>query len=310
VAERLARATGHPDAVASTAPAPGSPAADLLAWPDLVVVDWAMEPAAWATLHVPETTRLAVRLHRIEAFSAQAHVVDYSRVDDLIVVAPHVAALARRVLPLAADQRIHVVPVTPPLERYLMEKRPGAGRTLGLVAWAVPVKDTDWALDVLDGLRAHDPAWRLVLVGRGLGDRLTARSWTYKERLEARVAAAEAAGAVERLGFRTDIPEVLRDVGVILSSSKIEGCQVGFFEGAASGAFPVARNWPWARPFDGGARTVMPAEWLVEDPAGAVERILAADAAGGLAAGGLRAAEYVLERYGDSPTRLGEALGL
>jgi glycosyltransferase involved in cell wall biosynthesis len=314
VAERLSRATGHSPRphgpVASTGPAAGSPAAELLAWPDLVVVDWAMEPAAWATLHVPETTRLAVRLHRIEAFSAQAHVLDYSRIDDLVVVAPHVAALARRALPLTEDQRVHVVPVTPPLEEYLVEKRPGAERTLGLVAWAVPVKDTDWALDVLQGLRAHDPAWRLVLIGRGLGDRLTARSWTYKERLEARIAAAEAEGAVERLGFRADIPEVLRDVGVILSSSKIEGCQVGFFEGAASAAFPVARDWPWARPFAGGAKTVMPAEWLVEDPAGAVGRILAADASGDLAAAGLRAAEYVRERYGDTPARLGDALGL
>jgi glycosyltransferase involved in cell wall biosynthesis len=269
-----------------------------------------MEAAAWASLHVPDSTRLVVRLHRIEVFSAQAHVVDYSRVDDLIVVAPHVAALARRALPVAPDQRIHVVPVTPAFERYPTDKRPGAERTLALVAWAVPVKDTDWALDVLDGLRAHDPAWRLVLVGRGLGDRLTARSWAYKERLEARVAAAEAEGAVERLGFRTDVPEVLRDVGVSLTSSKIVGCLVGFFEGAASGAFPVARDWPWARPFEGGARTVMPAEWLVDDPAGAVERILAADAARDLAAAGLRAADHVRERYGDTPARLGEALGL
>ncbi|MGZ4611732.1 MAG: glycosyltransferase [Kineosporiaceae bacterium] len=310
VAERLARVTGRADAVASTAPALGTPAAELLTWPDLVIVDWAMEAAAWASLHVPPDTRLAVRLHRIEVFSAQAHVIDYGRVDDLVVVAPHVAALARRALPLAADQRIHVVPVTPPLDRYPTMKRPGAERTIALVAWGAPVKDTDWALDVLDALRAHDPRWRLLLVGRGLGDRLTARSWEYKERLEARIAAAEAEGAVERLGFRSDIPDLLGDVGVILSSSKIEGCQVGFFEGAASGAFPVARDWPWARPFDRGARSVMPAEWIVEDPGAAAERILAADAAGVLADAGLRAAAHVRDRYGDTPARLGEALGL
>jgi glycosyltransferase involved in cell wall biosynthesis len=237
-------------------------------------------------------------------------VIDYGRVDDLIVVGPHLVGLTRRALPLRPGQRIHVVPVTPPFERYPTDKHPGAQRTLALVGWAVPVKDTDWALDVLDGLRAHDPSWRLVLVGQGLGDKLTARSWPYKTRLEARVAAAEAEGAVERLGFRSDVPEVLRGVGVILSSSKTEGCHVGFFEGVASGAFPVARDWPWARPFDGGARTVMPVEWLVDDPAAAVERILAADAAGELAGAGLRASEYVRERYGDTDARLREALGL
>ena len=54
----------------------------------------------------------------------------------------------------------------------------------------------------------------------------------------------------------------------------------------------------------------MPAEWIVEDPPAAVDRILAADAAGRLEAGGLEAAAYVRERYGDVDVRFGEALGL
>jgi glycosyltransferase involved in cell wall biosynthesis len=313
VAERLARATGCAGAVSSTAPTPGSPAAQMLAWPDLVVVDWAMEAAVWATLHVPDTARLAVRLHRIEAFSAQAHAVDYGRIDDVVVVADHIAALARRALPLLPEQRVHVVPVVPVVpefDRYPTAKREGARRTLALVGWNVPVKDVGWALDVLDGLRARDPAWRLLLVGSGLGDRLTARSWTYKAAAEQRIAAAEAAGAVERLGFREHVPELLGDVGVILTSSKVEGCHVGFFEGAASGAFPVARDWPWVREFAGGARSVLPEEWIVGDPSAAVERVLAADAAGELGARGLEAAAYVRQRYGDTHARLGEALGL
>ena len=105
---------------------------------------------------------------------------------------------------------------------------------------------------------------------------------------------------MERLGFRDDVPEVLADVGVILTSSKVEGCHVGFFEGAASGAFPVVRDWPWVRGFAGGARSVMPAEWIVEDPPAAVDRILAADAAARLEAGRLEAAAYVRERYGET----------
>jgi glycosyltransferase involved in cell wall biosynthesis len=310
VAERLARATGREGAVPSSAPVPGSPAAELLAWPDLVVVDWAMEAAVWASLHVPDSARLAVRLHRIEVFSVQAQAVDYSRVDDLVFVADHVVELARQALPLQPGQRVHVVPVVPRFDDYPTTKREGARRTLALVGWNVPVKDVGWALDVIEGLRAHDPAWRLLLVGGGLGDKLTARSWTYKAATEKRIAAAEATGAVERLGFRDDVPQVLADVGVILTSSKVEGCHIGFFEGTAAGAFPVARDWPWVRAFAGGARSVMPAEWIVEDPAAAVERILAADAAGVLAAQGLEAAAYVRARYGDTDARLGEALGL
>jgi glycosyltransferase involved in cell wall biosynthesis len=309
-AERLALAADRSDAVATTGPSPGSPAAELLAWPDLVVVDWAMDAAAWASMHVPETARLVVRLHRIEAFSVQAHAIDYGRVDDLIIASEPIVAFARQALPLLPEQRVHVVPVVPEFDRYPTAKRESAGRTLALVGWNVPVKDVGWALDVVEGLRAHDPRWRLLLVGSGLGDKLTARSWIYKAETERRIAAAEAAGAVQRLGFRDDLPELLRDVGVILTSSKIESYHVGFFEGAASGAFPVARDWPWVRAYAGGARSVMPAEWVVDDPAAAVERVLAADAAGELAARGLEAAACVRERYGDTHARLGEALGL
>ncbi len=205
---------------------------------------------------------------------------------------------------------MHVVPVVPMFDHYPTMKRAAARRTLALIGWNVPVKDVGWALDVIEGLRAHDPAWRLLLVGGGLGDKLTARSWTYKAATEKRIAAAEATGAVKRLGFRDDVPDLLADVGVILTSSKIEGCHVGFFEGVAGGTFPVARDWPWVRAFAGGARSVMPADWIVEDPAAAVARILEADAAGELAAGGLAAAAYVRERYGDTDARLDEALGL
>jgi glycosyltransferase involved in cell wall biosynthesis len=310
VTERLARATGREGAVASTAPAPGSPAAELVAWPDLVVVDWAMEAAIWASLHVPDSARLVVRLHRIEAFSVQAHAIDYGRVDDLVVVSEHMVAVAREALPLPPGQRVHVVPVVPEFDRYPTAKRQGAARTLALIGWNVPVKDVGWALEVLEGLRAHDAAWRLLLVGGGLGDRLTARSWTYKAATEQRIAAAEATGAVQRLGVRDDVPELLRDVGVILTSSKVESYHLGFFEGAASAAFPVARDWPWVRSFAGGARSVMPAEWIVDDPSAAVERILAAEAAGGLTVRGVEAADYVRQRYGAGDALLDEALGL
>lgn len=49
---------------------------------------------------------------------------------------------------------------------------------------------------------------------------------------------------MQSLGYRSDMPEVLRKASVILSSSMVEGVHISVQQGAASGCLPVVRNWP------------------------------------------------------------------
>ncbi len=279
VAERLAAdgPTVRPrnGAVTTTAPRPASEAADLLAWADLVFVDWCMEAAVWASMHVPARARLVVRLHSVEALSVQPHAVDWHAVDDLVFVSEHLRALGTAVLPLPPTTRVHVVGNLVRLDRFGTDKTPQAARTLALVGWAQTVKDPAWALDVLEALREHDSAWRLLLVGRDFPDSLTARAWEYRYRVEERLASPALAHAVVRTGHVSDLPPLLRDVGVILSTSLRESFHVGLFEGVASGALPVVRDWPLTSRW-GGPSGFVPPGWVVRTPQEAAERILAA----------------------------------
>jgi glycosyltransferase involved in cell wall biosynthesis len=144
-----------------------------------------------------------------------------------------------------------------------------------MVGWSSPVKDPLFALDVLDALRADDPAWRLVLLGAGFPPSQRARSARYQERFEQRLRERPAlAAAIDRPGHVDEIGRP--EVGFVLSASLREGFPVGIMEATASAAVPVVRDWPVVRPY-GGARSIFPEAWVVEDAPAAAARIRALD---------------------------------
>ena len=258
-----------------------------LDWADTVFVEWCTISATLLTLVDPGSTRIVLRLHSFEAFSHWPHRVDFSRIDDVVFVAEHVRDLVREAVPaLSADDgpRLHVVcnamdltPFQQP-KQPKRPKRPGARHTLGLVGIGQIAKDPRWALEVLRLLRAQDPQYRLLLIGGGLDPAASAAVRDYHDRLEEDLAELEPSGAVRRLGQLDDVPAVLAEIGVILSTSVREGLQCGLIEGAASGAVPVVRDWPFFAGRPHGARTLFPAEWVVGSPSEAAERILAVTA--------------------------------
>jgi glycosyltransferase involved in cell wall biosynthesis len=134
-------------------------------------------------------------------------------------------------------------------------------------------KDPRWAIEVLRRVRAHDSRYRLVLVGDDMDATLSAPVREYHRRLRADLAELEPSGAVRRLGRTADIPGVLADIGVMLSTSVRESFHLGLVEGAASGAVPVVRDWPYFAA-SGGARALFPADWVVDSPERAAERVL------------------------------------
>jgi glycosyltransferase involved in cell wall biosynthesis len=138
------------------------------------------------------------------------------------------------------------------------------------------VKDPHWALEVLSRLRSVDPRWRLLLIGRDFAESQIVSGYRYRDAYRARAAGDDVREGIVDLGYITDLPEALREVGFILSSSRREGNPVGIAEGAASAAVPVVRDWPMAAPY-GGASRVFPADWIVADPVVAAQRVLAFD---------------------------------
>lgn len=249
----------------------------LFQWADTVFVDWCDVAAQWTALHAPGDVRLIIRVHSLEAISPQPHLIDWSRVSDLIFVGGHVRDLFMRAVPAAeAVGRVHLVPNEMRLERFGRPKTDAAARTIAMIGWAQMVKDPLWALDLLARLRADDPAWRLMLIGRDFPESLIVSGYRYRDAYRERAARDDVREGIVDVGYTTDLPEVLREAGFVLSCSRREGAPVGITEGAASGAVPIVRDWPMAVPF-GGARRVFPGEWIVADPAEAAERLLTMD---------------------------------
>ncbi|HEY7274173.1 MAG TPA: glycosyltransferase family 1 protein, partial [Actinoplanes sp.] len=249
-----------------------------LKWADTIFVDWCLAHAAMLTTLDPGSTRIIVRLHSFEAFTIFPHLIDLSRIDDLVFVAEPLRALTRDLVPRLRQPDAPHTPVIANamrLDRYRRPKAPDARFTLGLVGVNAIAKDPRWAFDVLRELRRRDERYRLVLIGKEIDGSQNATAAAY-HRLYARdVAELEAQGAVRRTGQTDDVPAALADVGIILNTSVREAFPSGVVEGVASGAVPVVRDWPFFAGRKAGARSVFPEDWIVRTPQEAAERVLA-----------------------------------
>ncbi|GAB2547038.1 glycosyltransferase [Brachybacterium huguangmaarense] len=240
---------------------------------DTVMVEWGTYALAWLTLADLPHVRVVARLHRFEAFTPYPMLMDFAQVDAMLFISPAVRDMVAETAPrLSQAHAVHLVANPHDYAPFRRETLPGAERTLIQIGWALGVKDVLFTFDVLDALRADDPRWRLVLVGTDLPESPIARERAYVRAVRSRL--KELGGAVEVLGRRDDVPQVLRRAGFVMSSSRHEGSHESIAEGAASGCVPIVRDWPEARRW-GGAAGIYPAEWVVPDVESAVARILA-----------------------------------
>jgi glycosyltransferase involved in cell wall biosynthesis len=249
-----------------------------LEWADTVFVEWCLLHAALFTALDPGTTRIIVRLHAFEAFTMFPHLLDLSRVDDLVFVSEPLRDFTMDVAPRLKEPgapRTPVVTNAARLGRYRRPKHPDARFTLAQVGLSQIAKDPLWTFEVLRELRRRDDRYSLVLIGADLVNAPTEQAAAYHREYREELASLEAQGAVRRLGQTDDVPGALADVGVILSASVREAFHLGVIEGAASGAVPVVRDWPFFAGRARSARSIFPADWMVETPLQAVDRILA-----------------------------------
>lgn len=247
---------------------------DVLDRADVVFVDWADRGAVWASLFVPVGVRLVIRVHSIDALSVWIHLIDWSRVDDIIFVGHHVEEFVLEMLgQRVAHARSHVVPNIVDVSTPIGAARPEAARTLAMVGWGQRVKDPLWALEVLRILLRHDPDWRLLFIGADFAPERSVTSRAYASEFRRQVRADDVRHHVEFVGQTADVPHHLQRAGFILSTSVREAFHLAVVEGVASGAVPVVRNWPMLAG-RGGAHSVYPSDWVVETPERAADRIL------------------------------------
>lgn len=274
-----------------------------------VFVDWADQAALATVMNCAAGVPLTLRIHSMDALSCWIHLIDWSRVTHLVVVSDPLRLLVTRLLGSALDHtEVHVVPNVVDRSRIVTTKAEGHRRRLLMVGWAQRVKDPLFALDVLAGLLAHDPTWRLRLVGADFVPGAVRSQQTYAEAFRRRLAEPDVRHAVELVGYTHDLAPHLEASGFVLSTSRRESFGVGLVEAAAAGAVPVVRDWPIFAPL-GGARSIFPDRWVVDTVDEAVSRIRELAQDPGWAEASSEAQAVVAEHF-DSERAAGALLAL
>jgi hypothetical protein len=242
-----------------------------LEWADVVFVEWCTGLAA---LQVdPGETRVVVRMHSYGAFTMWPHLMDFSRVDDVVFVSDHLRDLAVAVVPALQGPdapALRVVPMAMQLRRFVRPKGADARFCLGVIGASKMVKNSRWAVAVVRELRRHDDRYTLALL-RGKLQEPNTPAQAYAGALREDLAELAPTGAVEVLSHTEDVPAALQEIGVVISSFVRESFHMGLVEAVASGALPVVRDWPF---FPGAPARLFPPDWVVATPEEAARRIL------------------------------------
>ena len=169
-------------------------------WADVVFVDWCAALAVLFSMFDPSSTRIVVRLHSFEAFTAWPHLVDFSRVDDVIFVSGHLRDLVTAAVPglTSGGPRLHVIANAMDLQRFAREKDPDARFTLAVVGVKAVAKDPRWAVEALRHLRTQDDRYRLILFGDDPNAAASEDAGRYVDLLHRDSADLEPSGTVSR----------------------------------------------------------------------------------------------------------------
>src|SRR5699024_6819139 len=189
-------------------------------WADVVLVEWGPHVVPWLSPLGRRPRLLVGRYHRFEVFTPFPLLHGHSVIDRLLHVSPPVRHLVDAVAPAAREVETRYVSNL--LGRGLGElsEEPRNLRTLVQIGWNREIKDVLFSLEMLERLRRHDERFRLQLVGPGLP--AASDENAYRRRVVARLASFDPQ-AVEMLGVRRDVPEILSSAGVVVSASNGEG---------------------------------------------------------------------------------------
>lgn len=120
--------------------------------------------------------------------------------------------------------------------------------TVGIIGRLHPVKGHDLFVAAVALLRAQVPGLLALVIGEG----------PERAAIEARVRALGLADCIRLVGERSDLPDVLGAIDVLMLTSRSEGCPLAALEAMAAGVAMVApRIAPFEEISDGGATAVL-----------------------------------------------------
>lgn len=243
----------------------------MLAEADVIFCEWSLGNVSWYSQNKLPGQRLVTRFHAQELRTKFLKEAKIDNIDTFVFVSP--AGMRRaQVLFGIPEEKSVVIGNTFNFSQFAKYRQHINPKILGLVGSVPESKRLDLALDILEGLRAEDPEFQLVVQGKEYAEYpwLLSREQetSYFEAQYQRIAnSSHLKGGVRFAGHTSQIAKwYLSEPGFILSTSDHEGTHQAVAEGGAAGCVPII--FPWS-----GAELVYGDRWLVESTADAINRI-------------------------------------
>jgi hypothetical protein len=213
---------------------------------DVWIIDWCTENAVIFSQLKPPEKRLFIRIHRYDAFSWYAYLVDWSKIDGLIFVSNTIRDIFLDLHSAKINNIKVVVARNGPIGTFRIKQ--SKSKVLGLLQYHSETKDPLFALSLLKYFLARDPSWKLVLAGPAFEQKLFSE---LEERVHSYILENGLAHAVEIQGYQNHVDKWFPEIGYILSSSQSEGSHESLREGILHGCVPLIRNWPAIKEYGG-----------------------------------------------------------
>ncbi|WP_309081887.1 hypothetical protein [Zhihengliuella sp.] len=241
---------------------------ELAADVDVVWCEWALGNSVWFTRNVPASTRVVTRFHLQEITTDFPRHIGFDGDRHMVFVGEHIRREANRHFGWARMKTSTITNAVRVPEQATL----GDPHRIGMVGVTPARKGLATALDLLEELRAVDPAYALHLKGY----RPTDYAWfrersTEQEYFQEQYRRIEQSrllrGAVHWDGYSADLDPWYARMGVALSTSDFESFHFTLPDGAVRGAAPRSLAWP-------GSDLLYPPQWLAADATGLAESIL------------------------------------
>lgn len=232
---------------------------------DVIFVDWMNMPTVWASKFLPKHKKIIARCHSYEAFTSFPLVTNFSNINHVVFVAPHIREIVQQMfgkfISLPASSVLGNLRDLKPLLSTDISNVDERRWKVGMMGYAIPVKGFKFALEVIRALRATDNRWQLHLAGASFVEEGVLGK--YSKECHRLIVEYDLTDAVFFDGYITDVSVWFQKIGVILSASEREGTHETILEGMASGCVPALRNWPMVKKFSG-VKNIYP-EWPAFD---------------------------------------------
>lgn len=229
-------------------------------WADIVWFEWADMVAVVGTRYPGiKGKKVIVRLHSFEAFESYPKMINWSVVDRLIFVSPHIREILKlRSLNIEEMVKTEVIYNGLDTKRYPFKER-NHGFNIGWVAIIDHKKNPPLMLQIIKELVDIDPRYKLHVAGNF-------RDMRYAIYLNYMIREMRLQDNVFFYDWVKDINRFWDDKEYLLSTSIHEGHPYNIMEGMARGIKPVIHNFF-------GAKGLYEEEWLYNTCKEAVEMI-------------------------------------